>query len=117
MGDNKNYPTLPDTEGFFYATKEEESEGIRSKKYENGSEIKEVKLNNGRVATIRKLRGRDFIETKKRVQGDRSLDFETVNMSVATTFDGKSEPPEYFLDDLFQHDFAKLTVCYATINF
>ena len=66
---------------------------------------------------VRKLKGRDFVETKKRMQNDLGGDFETINMSVATTIDGKAEPPEFYLDDLFQDDYAKLIVAFASLNF
>lgn len=112
-----HYPAEPDAEGFFYENEDEHNQGISTKKYDNGSEVKKVCLSNGRTAIIRKLRGRDFVETKKRIQADNSQDFETVNMSVAVSFDGKQEPPEYYLDDIFQNDYAKLTIAYGALNF
>jgi len=115
MGEEKQISN--EKEGFFFATEEDKSQNILTKKYENGSEIKKIILTNGKEAIVRKLRGRDFVETKKRIQNDKEADFETVNMSIATTIDGKSQPPEYFLDDLYQGDYAKLMLAYGTLNF
>lgn len=117
MPKEKKFPTSPDDQGWFFNSEEEHLQGIRSKKYDNGSEIKEVTLKNGRTAVIRKLKGRDFVETKKQIQSDSTLDFETANMSVAVTFDGKQEPPEYYLDDLFQDDYSTLMIAYGSLNF
>lgn len=111
------FPTEPNEEGFFYQNEEEKSNGILTKKYDNGSEVKNLNLRDGRKAVVRKLRGRDFVETKKRMQNDPNGDFETINMSVATTIDGKAEPPEFYLDDLFQDDYAKLMIAFSSLNF
>lgn len=118
MPDKKvKYPTQPNSDGFYFATEEEASMDIKTKDYKNGQTIKEVVLKNSRVAVIRKLKGRDFVETKKQIQNDKNLDFETVNMAQAVTFEGKQEPPEYYLDDLFQSDFATLMVAFGGLNF
>lgn len=113
----KVYPTTPDAEGFYFKTEDEEGMQILTRDYDNGGEVKKVVLSNGATAVVRKLKGRDFVETKKQIQADNSLDFETVNMAVATTIDGKQQPPEYFLDDLFQGDFSKLIIAYSSLNF
>jgi len=113
----KCYPAPADKDGFYYASRDEEISGILTKDYENGSAVKKVTLSNGSVAVVRKLRGRDFIETKKSIQSDSTMDFETVNMSQATEIDGKRQPPEYFLDNLFQSDYAKVMVTYGSLNF
>ncbi|MBS1776031.1 MAG: hypothetical protein JSS64_07095 [Bacteroidetes bacterium] len=113
----KGYPSAPDAEGFYFQTEEDESAGILTRDYENGGQVKKVALSNGTTAIIRKLKGRDFVETKKQIQADNTLDFETVNMAVATTIDGKQQPPEYYLDDLFQGDFSKLIIAYSSLNF
>lgn len=115
--EKKLYPTSPDDKGFFYVNENEETQGILTKAYENGSETKMTILSNGSKAVIRKLRGRDFVETKKLVNGDNSLDFETANMATAVTIDGKQQPPEYYLDDLFQSDYALLMIAYGSLNF
>lgn len=113
----KIYPTRPDKDGYYYASQEEEELAVKTKKYENGSATKTLKLSDGREAVVRKLRGRDFVETKKRVQNDNQIDFDTVNMSQAVEIEGKKQPPEYYLDDLFQNDYASLIVAYASLNF
>jgi len=113
----KSFPTEPDDAGFFFASQEDQDQEIRTKRYPNGSEIKELKLSGGQTAVVRKLRGRDFVETKKMVQGSPQMDFETVNMSVAVTIDGEKKPPEYYLDDLFQADYSKLIIAYGILNF
>lgn len=111
------FPTEPSEDGFFYQSEEEKNSGILTKIYDNGSEVKHLELKDGRKASVRKLKGRDFVETKKRMQNDPAGDFETINMSVATTIEGKQQPPEFYLDDLFQDDYAKLMIAFSSLNF
>lgn len=111
------FPTTPNDEGFYYATEDEQSLGITTKDYDNGSTVKQVTLSDGAVAIVRRLKGRDFVDTKKAVQNNNSLDFETVNMAQGTTIDGKKHPPEYFLDDLYQVDYSKVMAAFASVNF
>lgn len=113
----KSFPTEPDDTGFFFASQEDQDIGIRTRKYPNGSEIKELKLSGGQTAIVHKLRGRDFVETKKRMLGNPDMDFETANMSISIEIDGKKQPPEFYLDNLFQADYSKLIVAYGTLNF
>ncbi|MFA7616912.1 MAG: hypothetical protein WCY16_10070 [Weeksellaceae bacterium] len=113
----KIYPSEPDSDGFFFVSPEEEEQGIKTRDYKNGSAVKQMTLSNGKIALIRKLKGRDFVETKKRIQNDNTLDFETANMSVAVSIDGKQEPVEFYLDDLWQGDYAKLMIAYSGLNF
>lgn len=61
----KKYPTEPDKEGFYFKNADEETSGILTKDYENGSSVKKVMVSNGQTAIIRKLKGRDMVETKK----------------------------------------------------
>lgn len=118
MSDKKKiYPTQPDKDGYFYATPEEEEQQIRTKRYDNGATTKTLSLSDGRVAVVRKLRGRDFVETSKVIRNNNSMDFETTNMSQAVEIDGKKQPPEFYLDDLFQMDYAKLMVAFSSLNF
>lgn len=104
-------------EKFFFETKEEESVGIATMIYPNGNKIKKVKLTNGREAIVRMLKGKDFVETQKLIQDNKAIDFQTANMSRAITFDNGTEPPEYFLNDLFQEDYSTLLVAYGSLNF
>lgn len=113
----KVYPSAPDTEGYYYKSKEEEANGILTKDYENSSAVKKVSLSAGQTAIIRKLKGRDMVETKRAIQNDNSLDFETVNMAQAIEIDGKQQNPEYYLDNLFQADYALLLVAFGELNF
>lgn len=113
----QTWPTAPDQDGYYFATAEEQEQRILTKDYENGSQTKQVTLSNGKVAVVRKLKGRDFVETKKQVQADKSSDFETVNMAVATKIDGEQYPPEFYLDDLFQNDYSLILVAYGYLNF
>ena len=115
--EKKTYPAAPDEQGYYFENQDDETAGILTKDYDNGSAIKKVALSNGKEAIIRKLKGRDFVETKRRIEADRTLDFETVNMSIATRIDGKTEPPEYYLDDLYQEDYSTLMVAYGRLNF
>lgn len=110
------YPTAPDAEGFYIEDVEQQEVGVLTKEYENGSKVKKVTLSNGNTAIIRMLKGRDFVEAKKRMQADNTLDMETVGMSLATKINDKQQPPEYYLDDLYQNDYIKLLIAYLTIN-
>lgn len=110
------YPTSPDVDGFFYDSKEEQEACILTKEYNNGSKIKKLILSNGDEATIRMLKGRDFLETKKKLQADNSLDVETVGLALATKINDKQQPPEYYLDDLYQNDYIKLFIAYGALN-
>lgn len=115
--DKRTYPTTPDEKGFYYSSSEDAEMGILTKDHANGSRVKVLTLSDGREVTVRRLRGKDFVETKKLVQADSSLDFETVNMAQAVTVAGDKMPPEFFLHDLYQSDYAKLLVAYGTLNF
>lgn len=112
----KNYPTQPDSDGFYFQDEGEETAGILTRDYENGSAIKKAVLKSGATAIIRKLKGRDFVETKKQIQSDNTLDAETIGMSLAIEIDGEKQPPEYYLDDLFQGDYVTLLVAYGGLN-
>lgn len=114
--EEKKYPTEPDKEGFYFESADEENAGMATKKYDNGAAIKKVLLKNGTTAIVRKLKGRDFVESKKLVRNDNGSDFETINMAQAVEIDGKKQPPEYYLDDLFQEDYATLLVAYGELN-
>ena len=87
-----------------------------TKEYENGSKVKKVTLSNGNTAIIRMLKGRDFVEAKKRMQADNTLDMETVGMALATKINDKKQPPEYYLDDLYQNDYVLLFMAYGYLN-
>ncbi|MCO5285207.1 MAG: hypothetical protein M9898_02195 [Chitinophagaceae bacterium] len=112
----KIYPAEKDADGFYYASEDDETNGILSKEYDNGSAVKKLTLSNGVTAIIRRLKGRDFIETKKRIQADSDLDPDNLGLAMATLIDGKSQPPEYYLDDLYQKDYLKLFVAYGRLN-
>ena len=114
--ENTIYPTVADADGFFYYSKEEQEAGILTKEYENGSKVKKVTLSEGKEAVIRMLKGRDFIETKKRLQADNTIDVETVGLALATKINDKQQPTEYYLDDLYQADYLKLFVAYGSLN-
>lgn len=38
-------------------------------------------------------------------------------MAQAVEIDGKKQPPEYYLDNLFQDDYARLLVAFGELNF
>lgn len=114
--ENTIYPTPANEDGFFYQNKEEQEAEILTKEYENGSKVKKLTLSNGKEAFIRMLKGRDFIETKKRIQADNTADVETIGLSLATKIDDKQQPTEYYLDDLYQADYLKLFVAYGALN-
>ena len=116
MSEKITFPTEPNEEGFFFASQEDLEAGILTKEYENGSKIKKLTLSTGKEAVIRMLKGRDFIETKKRLQADNTADVETVGLSLATKIDDKQQPTEYYLDDLYQNDYLKIFIAYSTLN-
>ncbi len=114
----KTYPTPENPEGYFFANETEEESGIETKNYPNGSAVKRFHLQDGREVVVRKLRGADFVETKKRMQASgNSLDMDSVNMSVATTIAGEKMPPEFYLNDLFQVDYVTIAAVNASLNF
>lgn len=119
MEEEKVYPTPTDAEGYFYENKEEETLDIKTKSYDNGNSIKEVLLSTGELAKVRKLKGRDFVESQKltQSQGDNQIDFLTANISRATTIDGETRVPEYYLDDLYQNDYSAIFAAYSGLNF
>ena len=96
---------------------EELDTAIEKIKTKDGTDARKVELSDGRVAIVRRLKGRDMVETRNIVKSDKSLDFETVNMSVATEIDGKRYPPEHYLDEMYQADYALISVAYAELNF
>ena len=114
--DKEIFPTEPNQEGFFYQNEDEKTAETETKIYENGATVKRVKLSSGSFAVIRMLKGRDFMETKKRLQSDNSLDPETIGVALATKVDGKQHPPEFYLDDLYQNDYLKIFLAYGLLN-
>lgn len=111
------FPTTPDADGFYYVSEMEKDAGILTKDYETGSQTKKLTLENKQIAIVRKLRGRDFVTTKKQIQVDNTQDFENVNMAIAITIDGKQQPPEFYLDDIFQTDYSRMAIAYGALNF
>lgn len=115
----KEFPSKPDEDGFFYESEDDQESEILTKVYENGSKVQKVTLSNGKIATIRMLKGRDMVKTKSMVPAYKNtdIDFETINLSVAVKIDGNVMPPEFFMDDLLQMDYATLFNSYAMLNF
>lgn len=114
------YPTQPDADGFYYANEDDKESEILSKTYDNGGMSKKTKLSNGSEAVVRKLRGRDFLQTSKMMQATGEKDqtlMKVFNMSIGIKIDGETQPSEYFLDDLFQNDFILLVTVFESLNF
>lgn len=114
MEEVKTYPTNPDESGFFFRNSEEEEAGILTAK--DGS--KRCYISDGRAVDIRRMKGRDFIEFQ-RLNGSNQDQASAlpVMISVASTVDGKRQPVEFYLDDLYQDDFVKIMAAYTLINF
>lgn len=99
------------------STFENESEKLMG--IETIGDIKRVKLTDGRIAEVRKLKGKDVIRTRKMMsvlKDQEDIDFETLNMTVATTIDGAELPYEDYLE-MPQVDFALITAMHSSINF
>lgn len=115
------FPTVANEDGYYYASKEEKDMGVETKDYENGSKTKRLYTSEGKEVVIRKLKGRDFIETKASLAGLKPAQaqkmFEVTNMALATKIAGQGQPPEYYMDDLYQSDYSTIYAAYQLLNF
>lgn len=112
MPENENQ-TNQDPEWFFETDDEKES-GIETKKYDNGSILKRVKLSDGRVAVCRRLKGFDMQEITRQMAG-KAENYQNAVMARSITIDEQ----KIVVDDITQvwMDDYTLLLSIASINF
>ncbi len=112
------YPTLPDSNGFYFEDENEELLNIKTKEYDNGNLIKQVELKKGKIAIVREL---DRKESKKayEIAGEWKEDKDrlaTALIAVSTKIDDK----EILMEDvlLFKaKEFNRLSIATQSLNF
>lgn len=147
MQEEKNYPTTPDAEGWFFNTKEDETNGIKSrnyptaanaegfffqdhdeyemgvetKEYESGSRIKRFKLSDGTECITRKLRGRDSVDAQEKAGKNKKGEMNQARyMLICAAKATKFNDKELLpeeLENLWLSDFNKVTAVNAFLNF
>jgi hypothetical protein len=111
----KYYPSIPAEDGFFYESEDEEALKIETKIHENGNKTKKTILQNGKVAIVRELSGRDTKAVTRFVGKDEER-FQTAGITIATTIDGKPETFEFF-EGLKWKDSNRLLMMFSELNF
>lgn len=114
METKKTYP-IDLEDGYQFLDETDEAMGIASKKYENGNEVKRIKLSDGRIATVRELPAWEMEESEKFHENKANQ----VTMGVATMctqIDGKNVAFED-LKFMKGKDWNKIKVACATLNF
>jgi hypothetical protein len=110
------YPTLPDSEGFFFESDTDQSMQIYTKVYENGNKVKKVVLPFlGKTAVVRELLAKDTHVITRHMGGDQEK-YNMACITVATTFDGDPLPIEV-ISVLKMKDYSRLLSMYQDINF
>ncbi len=112
------YPTLPDSNGFYFEDENEELLNIKTKEYDNGNLIKQVELKKGKIAIVREL---DRKESKKayEIAGEWKEDKDRLAaalIAVSTKIDDK----EILMEDvlLFKaKEFNRLSIATQSLNF
>lgn len=109
----KSYPFATSDE-FYFESEEDETLGIETAHYDNGSSVKKAKLSDGRIAKCRRLKGRDQRLIQRLIANDKDK-YQLALMSVAITIDDKPVVMEDF-ENLWMNDY---TVCMglSLINF
>jgi len=116
MEEIRNYPTLPDTDGFFIESEDDETLDVFTKVYDNGNKIKRAVLPAcGKTAVVRELLGKDTIEIK-RFTGDNLDNYQMAAVTVATTVDGNRQPYEYY-EVMKLKDYSRLAAMFQSLNF
>ncbi len=112
----KTYPTQPNSDGFFFEDEGNEALGIESKVYENGNEIRRVKLSNGKIAIVRELTGLETGLGVQRLCGDKQENYLFALISIATKVDDTGYTMEE-IKEMRGKDFRKLQVASGQVNF
>ena len=114
----KNYPTAPDANGFYFEDSMDEAREISTKRYDNGNLIKSVRLRQGKIAIVRELDRKELLKMYE-IAGDGGNDNTRViaaMISLATKIDDK----EIIMEDVLEYkakDFARLSTAAQSLNF
>lgn len=112
--ENQTYPKQTE-DGYFFESAEHEAISLETKIHENSRPVHRVKLSDGRVAVIRKLKGKDVELTNRIHQGDDKLVIPSI-IAVATTIDGENKVMEDFLE-MDAPDYNKIRQANLRLNF
>ena len=112
----KIYPTDPDAEGWFFQDETEESSGVQTRDYENGSRVKRVFISGNREVVVRELKGRDFGVIQD-ITKSGDISFEAATASLSVKINDQGYPAEYYMDDLKLGDFSKILIPVSRLNF
>lgn len=109
------YPK-PTSDGFFFDDEPDELLGIESKTYENGHEVRRVKLSNGESAIVRELSGKEIGIDVKRLSENNQEKAQFAMIALSTTINGRAITMEEVME-MRGKDFSKLRVAMGKINF
>lgn len=104
-----------DFQKWFYEDESDETMGIKTMTYPNGSKIKMAVLSDGRTAQCRKLKGKDQMAIQRITDGDKTK-LQNALASIATKIDDKPIVVED-LDELWYPDYTKIIAMSSNINF
>lgn len=109
------YPK-PTSDGFFFEDSNFELLGIESKQYENGHEVRRVKMSNGGIAIVRELTGKESGLDVQRLSGGDKEEAQFAMIALSTTINGTPITMED-VKEMRGKDFNKLRVAMGQINF
>ena len=105
----------PKIEEWFFEDEADEAMGIESIQYENGSRCKRAKLSDGRLAEVRRLKGKDHLMIQ-RIANNESGKFQSAAAAMSAKIDGKGVVVED-LENMWYNDFTKIISMSSSINF
>lgn len=110
----ENQPPAEQDAKWFFESEEEKELGIDTAIYPNGQKVKRCTLADGRVAVVRRLKGKDA-KTVSRFSNGEEERYHLAIMTVSTVIHGQKVTPEE-LEELWMDDFNKLQAM-SVVNF
>jgi hypothetical protein len=109
----KTYP-YPTQQGYTYENEEDEQLGIETARYDNGGVTKRKTLSDGRVATCRRLKGKDTIAIQRLIGGNAEK-YQAAVTAQCTKIDEQELQIED-LEEMWMDDATAINLM-ASINF
>jgi hypothetical protein len=104
-----------ETEKFIYEDEADKEMGVETASYENGGKVKRVTLSDGRVALVRRLKGRDMKQVEI-LTGNARENALPALMAVSTKVADRQLTLEE-IEDLWAPDYNKLRLANVALNF
>lgn len=124
MEDLTLYPTTPDSDGWYYESKDDETFEVLTKSYDNGNVIKKFALKKGKYKgkeiTVRELMGKDMDGIEKMIRGEKESERDGLYMKVAMFKASNINELGLTIEDvenLHAVDYNRLKITNATLNF